>query len=463
VQTSLERLDGDRVRLRVEVPADDIDHAFEHALRDLGKNAKIPGFRPGKVPATVLRARLGNEAIVAEALDGHLGSWYGRALDIERIEPVDRPDIDYAGPPEAGQPWSFTAEVAVAPTATLPDPLTLEAPRRELPIPDGAIDERIERMRDLAAQLEPVADGAAEVGLTALIDFQATVAGKKLKNASATDYLVELGSGRLLDGLEDAIVGMRAGETREATTTLPAEAEKKLAGREAVFSITLKELKRRILPDLDDAFAQEVSEFDTLAALKDDVAGQLRKRADEAIEGEYRAAVLAALGEVATVDVPLAMVERRLKERLEGVARGFARRGVRLEQYLAATGQTIEDVVVGLRPDAEASARQELALKALAVRLDHTIDDAELEAFVLRQATEEGEQDPSETTRKVLESPAARESLREELRLKKALDHAVEVCKPVPFTEAPEVEGTGAAADESAEAGSGIWLPGDPR
>ncbi len=462
MQTSLERLDGDRVRLRVEVSAHDIDHAFEHAIRDLGKNAKIPGFRPGKVPATVLRARLGAEAIVAEALDGHLSSWYGRALDLERIEPVARPEIDYSDPPEAGQPWAFTAEVTVAPTATLPDPLTLEAQRRELPIPAGAIDERLERMRDLAGQLEPV-DGAAETGLVALIDFQATVGGKRIKGASATDYLVELGSGRLLDGLEDAIVGMRAGETREATTVLPAEADRKLAGREAVFTITLKELKRRVLPELDDAFAQEVSEFDTLAALRSDVTDQLRSRADEAIEGEYRAAVLAALGEAATVEVPPMMVERRLKERLEGVARGFARRGVRLEQYLAASGQTIEDIVLSLRPDAEASARQELALKALSERLAGTIDEAELEAFVLQQATDEGEKDPASTTRKVLESPAARESLREELLLKKALDHAVEVCQPVPFTEAPEVEDTGVAADETAAAESGIWLPGDPR
>jgi trigger factor len=297
--------------------------------------------------------------------------------------------------------------------------------------------------------------------MVALIDFVSRVNGKKVRDGSASDYLVELGSGRLLDGIEAALIGMREGETRETTTVLPEEApDRKVAGKEAVFEITLKELKRRVMPELDDSFARDVSEFETLAELRADIERQLRERADSATEGEFRSAVLVALGNAATVEIPPMMVERRVQDRLETIARTFARRGMRLDQYLQMTGQSIEDVIRDLRPDAEASARQELALKAFAEREQIAPSDAELEAFVLEQATEEGEKDPAETTRKVMESPSARESLREELRLKMALDRAVEIAKPVPVAPTAAVEDAPEVAETRTT--SGIWLPGDP-
>ena len=462
MQTTLERLDGDRIRIRVEVSPHDVDHAFAHAITDLAKTTRVPGFRPGKAPAAALRARLGNEAIIAEALDGHLSRWYGRALDQAGVEPVDRPAIDYDGPPAEGEPWTFTAEVAVAPNATLPKKLVLEAPRHDVALPPGAIEERLERMRNLAVQLEPVTDTGAEMGMVVLIDFVSTVNGKKVRDGSATDYQIELGTGRLLDGLEQAIVGMQEGETREATTVLPADADKRFAGKEAVFTITLKELKRRILPELDDSFAKDVSEFETLQELQDDIERQIRERAEEAVQGEYRNAVLVALGEAATVEIPPVMVERRVQDRLETIARTFARRGMRLEQYLQMTGQSLEEIVADLRPEAEASARQELALKAFADREKVAPTDDEVAAFVLEQATAEGEQDPAETTRKVLESPTARESLREELRLKMALDRAVEIAKPVPIPVPATVEDDAPNADAES-ATPGLWLPGEPQ
>ena len=170
--------------------------------------------------------------------------------------------------------------------------------------------------------------------------------------------------------------------------------------------------------------------------------------------------MLIALGEAATVEIPAMMIERRVQDRLETIARTFARRGMRFDQYLQMTGQSIEDVVAELRPDAEASARQELALKAFAEREKLAPSDAELEAFVLEQAAAEGEKDPAETTRKVMESPSARESLREELRLKMALDRAVEIAKPVPIAPTAAVEDAPAGAET--RSASGIWLPGDP-
>jgi trigger factor len=462
MQTAVETLGDRRVRIRVEVPVADVDHAFEHALRDLSQGTKIPGFRKGKVPPNIVRARLGEEAVVDEALRTHLQSWYGRALDQERIEPVSRPEIDYEAPPAEGTPWTFTATLEVAPEATLPAELKLEAPRHEPTVDEEAVKARLERMRELATQLEPIEDAPAETGHVALIDFVATVDGKKLKDGSASDYSIELGSGRLLPGIEEALVGMTPGSETDVEVVMPDEAPKKVAGRTASFHVALKELKRRVLPALDDAFARDVSEFETLAELRTDVEAKLRERAEAAVDGEYRAAVLSALGEAAQVEIPEAMVARRIDERLEATARGMARRGIRLEQYLQATGQSLADIVRDLRPEAEASARQELALKALAVREKVVVDDAEVEAFVREEAGDE--QDPDAVTRRVMETPAARESVREDLVLRKALDRAVELATPI----SPEL----AAAREKLwtpddEAKSGqkpeIWTPGSAR
>ncbi len=156
MQTDVETLPEDRVRLTVEVPAHDVDHAFEHALRDLAKDVRIPGFRKGKVPAKVVLARLGPEAVTEEALRTHLGSWYARAVTQARIEPVDQPDIDWSDPPQEGAPFAFTATVQVAPGATLPDDLEIEAPREEVEIPEGAVDSELERLRLAAAELAPL-------------------------------------------------------------------------------------------------------------------------------------------------------------------------------------------------------------------------------------------------------------------------------------------------------------------
>ena len=156
MQTDVETLPEDRVRLTVEVAAHDVDHAFEHALRDLAKDVRIPGFRKGKVPAKVVLARLGPEAVTEEALRTHLGSWYARAVTQARIEPVDQPDIDWSDPPQEGVPFAFTATVQVAPGATLPDDLELEAAREEVEIPEGAVDGELERLRTAAAELAPL-------------------------------------------------------------------------------------------------------------------------------------------------------------------------------------------------------------------------------------------------------------------------------------------------------------------
>lgn len=430
MQTAVETLPEDRVRISVEVPAADVDHAVEHAVRDLGRDLRVPGFRKGKVPPSVVRARLGDEVVLEEALRGHLPGWYGRALDSVRIEPIDRPEIDYEELPQDGRPFHFTATVQVPPAAQLPEDLRLEAVRPPVEVPEGLVEQELERLRVGAAQLVPAPEGAqAEPGQFVLIDFVGRINGRPIKDGSASDYLVQLGSGRLIGGMETEIVGMAAGETRDVTVTFPRDyGPAAISGKTAVFTVELKELKTQVLPELDDEFAKDVSEFDTLEELRADIERRARESAATQVEGVYRTAVLDALGRSATVDVPQGMISSRIQERLEQAERTLSQRGVSFETFLRSTGRTVAELAEELRPEAESDARQELALKAYADRLDITISDDELEDFVREEMA--GEKDPEAAVEKILGGPSV-EAVREDLRLRRALDRAVEIATPL--------------------------------
>jgi trigger factor len=445
MQTEVEPLPEDRVRLSVEVPADDVRHAVAHTMRHLAQDLRVPGFRKGKVPPHVVRARMGDEAVMAEAVREHLPSWYSRALDTARVEPIDRPEIDYDALPGAGEPFRFTATVAVPPVAELPADLRLEAVRPEAVVPEGLVEQELERLRSGAGELAPVEDGTAELGQFALIDFAGTVGGRPIKDGSASDYLVQLGSGRLVGGIEQSVIGMRPGETRQVDVTFPPDyGPKAIAGKQAVFVVTLKELKQRVLPDLDDELARNVSEFDTLEALRADIEARAREAAEAQIDGQWRTAVLRALGEAARVDVPPAMVDARIRERLSQAERSLSQRGVSFDTFLQTTGRSVDQLVGELRPEAEAEARQELALKAYADQSGVTVSDEELEDFVREETA--SEKDPAATAEKILTGPAA-ESVRDDLRLRRALDRLVEIATPLPMPVAATEEPAAASAE----------------
>lgn len=442
--SAVETLPDTRVRLTVDVSAHDVDHAFEHAISDLSSQVKIAGFRKGKVPKNVLRQRLGEDAIIEEALRGHLNSWTGRALVEHDLEAVSQPEIAWDDAPVEGRPWRFTATLHVPPPATLPEPLALEAARPEVDVTEEDIERQLEILRSSASQLAPVEEAPAEAGMAALVDITCVVDGRTVKEASTTDHMVQLGADQLVDELEAAIVGLRPGESADVEFPLPENAPKKVAGKPATWTVQLKELKRQVLPELDDDLAQAVSEFDTFAELRADVEQSMRGVAERRNDAAYRGAVLAALGRAATVAVPDSMIARRVDERIRSLQRSLAARGVDLERYLQMTGMSGPMLIAQLRPEAEAAAREELALRALADREQVTVSDAELEEFV-RESTAE-EQDPEEAARTILGNDNARRSLTGELRLKKALDRAVELTTPI--------------TPEQAEAREKLWTPG---
>jgi len=259
-------------------------------------------------------------------------------------------------------------------------------------------------------------------------------------------------------GIEQSVIGMRPGETKHVDVTFPPDyGPKAIAGKQAVFVVTLKELKQRVLPDLDDDLARNVSEFDTLEALRADIAARAREAAESQVEGQWRTAVLRALGEAAQVEVPPAMVDARIRERLSQAERSLAQRGISFDTFLGTTGRSVDQLVAELRPEAEAEARQELALKAYADQSDITIGDDELEDFVREETA--GEKDPAGTAEKILSGPAA-ESVRDDLRLRRALDRLVEHATPLPVPTPESAEPTetplqGAAPDAEDRASGG--------
>ena len=446
--TLVESLSADRVLLRVEVSSHDVDHAFEHALRDLARDVRIPGFRKGKVPPRVLRQRIGEEAIIEEALRGHLGSWYSRAVREAGIDPADAPEIDYEEPPVEGSAWTFTATVQVPRPAELPETLEVTAEKPEAAVPDDAVDRELDRIRGTASQLEPT-EGAAARGDYVLVDFRGEIDGKAIKDASVDDFLVELGSGRLIDDLEDALVGMKAGEERDVEVQFPADYQsKKVAGKLATFHVAVKEVKQRVLPDLDDELARNVSEFETLAELRSAIEAEIRGRIERDADGRFRAAALRSLGAQADVDLPDGLVQRRLQARLEDVAESFRQRGVPFDRYLQSTGQSIDQVVASLRPEVVEGIRQEQALRAFADREKIAVADDEVDAYI-RESAEAEKQDPDETVRRIRENDPVLRELTDDLRMKKALDRLVEIAVPVAVA-----AGDAAGAENEDDAGA---------
>src|SRR5205807_1537338 len=274
------------------VPAHDVDHAFEHALADLSQSVRLPGFRKGKAPKGLVMQRIGRDAVIEEALEHHLSGWYRRAVAVSGIDPVDRPTIDWQDEPVEGEVFSFQAEVEVKPKPEVRSYKGMSGVRPPVEVPREAIDQELERLQMTVAELNPV-DRGAQAGDFLVIDFAGSIDGEPFEGGSGTDYGIELGSGRLINDLEQGLEGMKTGEERDVPVTFPADyPAEHLAGRAASFHVVAKDVKERLLPDLDDEFAKSVSEFDTLKELEDDITGRFREALQEESDRVFRSTVL---------------------------------------------------------------------------------------------------------------------------------------------------------------------------
>jgi trigger factor len=450
VETRVEELGADKVRLSVDVPSADMRHAVEHAATDLAASLKIPGFRKGKVPMPVLVARVGKDRIYAEAVESHIGGWYRTAVAGSRIRPASAPEYDYELPDDSDGDFNFTATIDVQPKVEVADWTTLEVGAASAEIPSELVDRELDVIRDAVAELAPVEGRPAQEGDVVIVDL-VSEAGE-----SRRDVVVELGGGRLVEELERGLLGMSVGEEKEIAFEVGDE------GATQSVAATLKEIKEKMLPPLDDELAKTASEFDTLAELRADIESRLREQLEAEVENEFRAAAVDALVEASNIEPAEGLVAARANGLLASLVQSLERRGVSVEAYLAVSNQTPEQVQERITAEATQSLARELALEAAADKLGLDVTDDDLRAFIREQAeaeNDDGDADVDKVVDQVMAGGRA-EQFRDDIRLREALDRIASEVKRIPLDLALAREKLWTPGQEKPAGAAKLWTPG---
>src|SRR5215218_8537787 len=467
LKTTTSDLEDNKVRIEVEVPPETVEQELNDAATQLGREMRIPGFRKGKVPAQMVIRQLGREAVLDEAVRAAMPGWYEKAVNDAKVSAVGDPKLDLADLPEKGAPLAFSIEVSVRPKAKLGDYRKLEVGRREPEAGDTEIDEELERMREQAATLETV-DRPAQDGDFVVLDFEGTVDGEPFEGGEARGYLLELGSNRLIPGFEEQLIGASADEERDVKVTFPEEYQAEhLAGKDAVFATTVREVKEKRLPELDDDFALDTAGMDSLQELREDIANRLRDANERSIETQYREAVLDAAVAESDVQIDHDLVHAKAHEMWHETARRLQRQGLDPAQYLQFTGKTEEELVTEAEPEAERALKRESVLAAVVAAESIEVTDDEL-LDAMREANvaqgRGGDTGPSEKAlRRSLEKARKQgrdELLREDIAMRKALDTLVENATAISVEQA-EARGKIWTPDKEEAAGEKqLWTPG---
>jgi trigger factor len=381
VKTDVEELSPTRVRLTIEVPFEELKPNLDRAYREVARQVRIPGFRPGRVPPRVIDARIGRSAVLEQAVNDAVPQLYGKALEEHDVFALGQPEVEVTKLDD-GKELAFTAEVDVRPKFDIPDiegmPVTVE----NADVTPDQVEEYIGSLRERFASLKGTDKPVAE-GDFVSIDLSAEVDGKAVEDAQANGVSYEVGSGQMLDGLDEALTGMSAGESKTFTAELAGGA---LAGTSADVTVKVESVKVKELPELDDDFAQSASEFDTLGELRAGTRAQLEtmRRAGQA--GQARERAMDAL--LARIDIPLPedLVNREIESRKQSLAERLARSGNTIDEYLEATSQTPEDLDKQFAEDARRSVKAGFVLDKLATDEELGVDQNELATYLTEQA-----------------------------------------------------------------------------
>ncbi len=416
VAAAVTKIEDDRVRIDVTVPEDEVRKQFDRTVKEVSGRMRLPGFRPGKVPASVVVQRVGREGIFAQMLDRALNDWYREALITAAVNPIGEPEVDLGDADENGVAFAVTLQVP--PTPVLGQYKGLEVVRDPEEVPEGAVQEEIARVREQGARLEDT-DRAAAEGDHLLIDYEATADGQPIEGASTRGHLIELGAERILPAFTEALVGTTAGET----TTFPVEypeddARDEIKGKTIEYVVTVQKVQEKVFPEVDDALAESVG-FASAAEMTKEIEERLTTATERMVEERYRRRAIDAAVAASTFNVPEVMVQRRIDAILHDTSHQLPQ-GVTMEQFLASQGQTVEDARNSLRIDAELSIRRELVVETIADAEGITLSDDEVEARVRVDAADAG-RDPDELL-KALRHSGGWESLRQDLRVERAVD-----------------------------------------
>jgi len=362
----VEKLEKNMAKLTIEVSAEDLDKAMEKAYQKQKSRISLPGFRKGKAPRKMIESMYGKGVFMEDAVNSLVPQEYTKALGECDLEIVSQPEINVTQM-EPGKALIFTADVAVKPEVTLGDYKGVEVPKSEIAVTDEEVDAEVKKEQDKNARTVAVEDRAAANGDITTIDFEGFVDGVAFEGGKGTDYALTLGSGTFIPGFEDQLVGANAGDHVEVKVTFPEEYQaKELAGKEAVFQCDVKKIETKEVPELDDEFAKDVSEFDTLAEYKEDVKKKLtEKKEKEARTAKENAAVDKAI-ENAQMDIPELMTKTECRQMMDDFSRRMQQQGLSMEQYFQFTGQSMDKMMEDMKPQALKRIQTRLVLEKVA-------------------------------------------------------------------------------------------------
>jgi len=385
VKSELENLNPTRVKLTVEVPFDELKPSLDEAYRKIGGSVTIPGFRKGKVPPRIIDQRFGRAVVLEEAVNDALPRFYGQAVEDNSVKVLGQPEVDVTELAD-GDKLTFTAEVDVRPDFDLPDYKGLQVTVEDAEVSDDDVAEQLDGLRERFATLTGV-DRAAADGDFVSIDLSATLDGAPVDELTAKGLSYQIGQGSLLDGLDDALTGLAAGEAKDFPTTLVGGDH---AGEEATVTATVNSVKERELPDLDDDFAQTASEFDSLDELRDDLRTRLERVKKLEQGAQARDRVLEAL--LATVDIPLpeGVVSAEIESRNHTLGHQLEAAGMTREDFLAAEGQSAEDFDADVDKRTRESLTAQFVLDKVAEAEQLSVNEQELTEHIIRTASRYG-------------------------------------------------------------------------
>lgn len=365
MEAKMEKIETNVVKLEVKVEAVKFTEAINKAYKKNVKNFNIPGFRKGKVPMAMVKKHYGVEVLLDEAANIAIDETFAKVLIENNVNPVDRPQVDVIECQE-GKDFVYTITATTYPEVTLGEYKGLGVEEKTYEVSEDEVNSKVEQMQAQNARIETKEEGTVEKGNIAVIDFKGFIDNEAFAGGEGTDYSLEIGSGTFIDNFEDQLVGKKVGEQVEVNVTFPENyGREELNGKAAKFDVTIKEIKVKELPELDDEFAKEVSEFDTLVELKEDIKKNLQVQNEAKAKSEYEDAVITAVVEKAKMEVPEVMIENEINSMVKNLEARLAQQGLTLEQYFQFTGQDSDKMKDYMRETANKKVRTDLVLEAV--------------------------------------------------------------------------------------------------
>ncbi len=385
MSNTLEKLEHNMVKISMEISAEDFEKACDKVYQKEKNRITLPGFRKGKAPRKMIERFYGKEIFYEDALNDILPEVYTKAVEELSVDVVSRPQVD-VDKMVAGEPVVVTATVAVKPEVTLGEYKGVVAEKETVTVTEDDVEEELKKNAEKNARLVDVTDRAAQMGDEVTIDFDGYVGGEAFEGGKSEDYRLTLGSHSFVDTFEDQIVGKNVNDAFDVNVTFPENYHKELAGKEAVFKVVLKKIQKKELPELDDDYAKDYSEFDTLAEYKEDLHKKLLETKQKEADDRRARAVVDAVIAGAEMDIPEAMVEDRVDSMVQNFANNLRYQGINMDQYMQMTGSNMASLRSGVREDAVKSIKEALVLEAVVKAENLEVTEEDFEAEVQRLA-----------------------------------------------------------------------------